>query len=96
MKKEERKKNWSIGNIVRNAKQQLNTLIINVRIVKMIEINLRDRYKKHNFFRFCNKCNEKFTPKGKFQYLCELCSRNIRNENFKNLINVRRLKYLEL
>ena len=41
------------------------------------------------FFRYCNKCGEKFYPKGKWCKLCDKCLKDIRYENFINLISYR-------
>lgn len=32
--------------------------------------------RKRTFFRFCKKCEDKFTPTGRFNFMCEDCHEN--------------------
>jgi hypothetical protein len=41
--------------------------------------------KKQNFFKYCEDCEEKFTPKSKYQKKCESCLLRIQAEKINNL-----------
>jgi len=41
------------------------------------------------FFRFCEKCNNRFNPETKFQRLCKECYKEVKNVNFIKMLNFR-------
>jgi len=41
------------------------------------------------FPRQCKKCNARFQPVSRFNFLCQNCLKNVKNENFKKMISIR-------
>jgi uncharacterized OB-fold protein len=42
---------------------------------------------KKIFFRFCEKCGNRFQPNGRHQKLCNSCQKEVRNVNFIKMIH---------
>ena len=45
------------------------------------------------FFRYCEKCKEKFEPTKKYQHLCLSCFKKVQKENLDKLFEARGSKW---